>query len=79
MSKYRKLWEYIAQSGQPELQLTFETIAQIAGAAVDHSFLTFKKELTAYGYRVGKISMKQQTIGFIREEKPNGTNLDGSV
>lgn len=27
-------------------------------------FLTHKKELTKYGYQVGKISMKEQTVMF---------------
>lgn len=48
------------------LKLSFEEIAQIAGTAVDHSFLTYKKELLAYGYRAEKISMKEQTILFSR-------------
>ena len=39
-------------------------INEIAGVSVDHSFLTYKKELTEYGYRVGKISLKAQTVVF---------------
>ena len=31
---------------------------------MDHSFLKFKKELPEYGYRVGKISMKAETVAF---------------
>ena len=37
-----------------------------AGLSIDHSFLTYKKELTEYGYKVGKISMKEQKIMFER-------------
>ena len=33
-----------------------------------HSFLTYKKELIEYGYKVGKISMKEQTVEFIKEQ-----------
>ena len=33
---------------------------------IDHSFLTYKKELLEYGYKVGKISMKEQTVDFER-------------
>ena len=44
--------------------LTLDEIAALAGTALDHSFLTCKKELPAYGYAVGKISMKQQTVIF---------------
>ena len=32
----------------------------------DHSFLTYKKELLEYGYKVGKISMKNKTVEFIK-------------
>ena len=64
MSKYDKLWEYIKNTDEPSLKLTFEEIGNIAGAVLDHSFLSFKKELTEYGYTVGKISMKEQTVIF---------------
>lgn len=64
MSKYNTLWEYIQKSGQPSLKLTFEEIEAAAGIPIDHSFLKYKKELTAYGYQVGKISMKEQTVVF---------------
>ena len=36
----------------------------IAGAPIDYSFLRYKKELIEYGYQVGKISMKEQTVRF---------------
>jgi len=39
-------------------------IGKIAGVKIDHSFLNYKKELTAYGYQVGKISLKEQTVVF---------------
>ncbi len=64
MSKYSSLWEYIQSNGSPSLRLTFKEIQNIAGIPVDHSFLKYKKELTEYGYQVGKISMKEQTIIF---------------
>ena len=35
-----------------------------AGLSIDHSFLTYKKELIEYGYKVGKISMKEQKVMF---------------
>ena len=44
--------------------MTFEEIQEIAGIPIDHSFLKYKKELTDYGYQVGKISMKEQTVSF---------------
>lgn len=36
---------------------------------IDHAFLTYKKELAAYGYRVEKISMKAKTVAFRRVEQ----------
>ena len=64
MSKYNALWEYIQKKGEESIRLTFEEIQGIAGIPIDHSFLKYKKELTEYGYQVGKISMKEQTVMF---------------
>lgn len=66
MSKYNSLWEYIHATGDQSLKLTFEQINTIAGIPLDHSFLNYKKELTAYGYQVSKISMKEQTVLFTK-------------
>ena len=66
MSKYDALWSYVQKDGSPTLKLTFEQIQEIAGIPIDHSFLKYKKELTDYGYQVGKISMKEQTVIFKR-------------
>lgn len=66
MSKYDALWRYLQASDQTQLTLRFDEIGAIAGTALDHSFLTCKKELPAYGYTVGKISMKQQTVTFYK-------------
>lgn len=64
MSKYDALWRYIGDSGKRELTLSFDDIANICKVAVDHSFLKYKSELTAYGYTVVKISMKRRQIEF---------------
>ena len=64
MSKYVFLWKYVQDNGTEYLQLTFEEIQNIAGIPIDHSFLTYKKELNDYGYQVGKISMKEQMVCF---------------
>lgn len=66
MSKYNSLWDYVLKNGSKSLKLTFEEIQNIAGIPMDHSFLKYKKELTEYGYQVGKISMKDQTVIFNR-------------
>lgn len=67
MSKYNALWEYVSQKGESKTVLTFNEIEKYAGVPIDHSFLSYKKELTAYGYKVGKISMKAQTVEFVKE------------
>lgn len=64
MSKYNLLWEYVQKSGSESFKLTFAEIERILGMPIDHSFLKYKKELTEYGYQVGKISMKDQTVLF---------------
>lgn len=64
MSKYCTLWEYVQNNGSRSLKLTFEEIQNIAGIPIDHSFLKYKKELKEYGYQIGKISMKEQTVIF---------------
>ena len=64
MSKYNSLWEYVQSNGSQSLKMTFEEIRDIAGIPIDHSLLKYKKELIDYGYEVGKISMKEQTIIF---------------
>ena len=66
MSKYNALWEYVQKTGKESFRLTFEEIQDIAGIPIDHSFLKYKKELTDYGYQVGKISMKEQAVIFSR-------------
>ena len=64
MSKYVNLWEYVRSNGSWSLKLTFEEIQNIAVIPIDHSLLKYKNELTEYGYQVGKISMKEQTVLF---------------
>lgn len=59
MSKYSALWDDVRKGGSRSLTLTFEEIQEITGTPIDHSFLRCKRELTEYGYRVGKISMKE--------------------
>ncbi len=64
MSKYDSLWQYVQKRNDSSFVLTFEEIQSITGMPIDHSFLTYKKELTQYGYQLGKISMKEQTVCF---------------
>lgn len=69
MSKYDLLWEYIKKEDKDTLKLSFEETKNIAGTPIDHSFLRYKKELESYGYKVSKISIKEETITFEKTAK----------
>lgn len=60
MSKYEPLWQYIKTNDVSIL--SFEKIKEILGFDIDHSFLTYKKELKEYGYEVCKISLKEKIV-----------------
>ena len=64
MSKYEPLWNYIKNNNKDSYKLTYEEIENILGFPIDHSFLTYKKELMNYGYEVVKISMKEKIVLF---------------
>lgn len=66
MSKYDPLWNYLKKSNKDNYKLSYEEIKDILGFDIDHSFLTYKKELKEYGYEVSKISMKEKVIIFNR-------------
>ena len=66
MSKYQPLWEHIQAINADSLRLSYEEIQRILGFPIDHSFLTYKKELPAYDWNVKKISMKEETVLFER-------------
>ena len=66
MSKYQPRWEHIQTVNADKLSLSYGEIESIRGFPIDHSFLTYKKELPAYGWNVKKISMKEQTVLFER-------------
>ena len=67
ISKNDSLWEYIGKCGEREITLSYEEIEIICGVPIDHSFLTYKKELGCYGYRAEKISMKDKTVLFSKK------------
>lgn len=71
MSKYDRLWEHIKGEGKYILLLSFEEIGKIADVSIDHSFLNYKKELLDFGYKVSKISLKNQTVIFIKIKSPS--------
>lgn len=66
MSKYLPLWEFVKKRDKAFL-LSFEEAEKILSFPLDHSFLNYKKELSEYGWRVGKISIKNSTVSFIKE------------
>ena len=64
MDKYEPLWNCIKEQNQDSLRMSFDEIRDVLGFEIDHSFLTFKKELKEYGYEVGKISLKEKNVTF---------------
>ncbi len=64
MSKYEPLWKYLKENNKDNYKLTYEEIKSILGFDIDHSFLTYKKELKEYGYEVRKISVKEKVVTF---------------
>lgn len=64
MSKYDPLWKFLKDNNKNNYKLSYEEIKEILGIEIDHSFLTYKKELKEYGYKVGKISMKGKSVIF---------------
>jgi hypothetical protein len=65
MSKYDPLWDYLREQGDAAAVMTFDEIRDILGFDIDHSFLTFKRELLDYGFVVKKISLKNKTVAFV--------------
>ena len=68
MSKYEPLWVYLSKRHDARLTLTFDQIAKITGFKFDHAFLTFKRELPTYGWQFEKLSLKNQTVSFVRSQ-----------
>ncbi len=68
MSKYEPLWKYLKVNNKENYKLSYTEIKNILGFDIDHSFLTYKKELKEYGYEVSRISMKEKTVIFNKIE-----------
>ena len=68
MSKFASLWEYVAVQEGSELLLSFGQVEEICGFPIDHSLLTYKKELSGFGWSLKKVSMKEKTVTFEREK-----------
>lgn len=69
MSKYEALWQFVACREGDLVRLSFDDVYRLTGVPLDHSFLTYKKELLSYGWQVSRISMKQKTILLKRIER----------
>ncbi|MDR3282922.1 MAG: hypothetical protein LBS92_04855 [Candidatus Methanoplasma sp.] len=67
MSKYDALWNHVQKNGPRSFKMSFDEIGDITGIEIDRSFLKCKKELTAYGYPVGKISLREKTVIFNKD------------
>ena len=66
MSKYDSLWKYVVENNKNVYKLTYDEIKRIIGFDIDHSFLTYKKELLSYGYKVKNISMKDKIVTIVK-------------
>ena len=68
MSRYKDLWIYIdlifKRTNKEKIELSFNQIKDATDFEIDHSFLTYKKELLDYGYEVEKIKLKDKIIIF---------------
>lgn len=62
MSKYSLLWKYIKDNNKDRYELSYEEIRNILGFEIDHSFLTYKRELEEYNYEVKSISLKNKKV-----------------
>ena len=66
MSKYDPLWKYVKEHNQDEYKLSFDEVKKITGFEFDHAFLSFKKELPAYGYEFKKLSLKERWVMIVK-------------
>lgn len=64
MSRYDPLWEHLRTDGRGKFSMSFDEIKNVLGFEIGNSFRGHKKEATAYGYRVKKISLKGKTVEF---------------
>ncbi len=51
-----------------EYKLSFDEVKKIVGFDIDHSFLTYKKELLDYGYEFKKLSLKEKWVWIVKKQ-----------
>ncbi len=66
VSPYQPLWNYIRDSGEIELRLTFDQIAEITGIPFDAKFLFYQKEALNYGYYTYRLSTRDNAVSFCK-------------
>lgn len=69
MSKYEPLWKWIRENKTEDFSLSFLEIETVLGFPIDHSFLSYKKELEIFGFQVEKISIKNKSVRFRKLQK----------
>ncbi len=62
VSKYDLFWQHVSDQTSDSLTMIFDAATTVLGFEIDHSLLTCKKELVAYGWSAGKISPKNKII-----------------
>ena len=67
--KFSALWAYVGSQSGEFVSLSFAEIEKIAGMSIDHSFLTYKKNLERFGWKVAKIAMKCGNVTFEKINK----------
>ena len=71
----QSLQKSLKENNKENYKLSYEEIKNILGFDIDHSFLTYKKELKEYGYEISKISIKEKTVDFKKMVKLQGVKL----
>ena len=70
MQQFQPLWEFINAQNRTECKLSFDSIESILGFPLDHSFLSAKKQLNAYGFRVKKFYLAEKTEHYKKTKNP---------
>ena len=64
MSKYLPLWEYVSKRNDESFSLSFDEMETLSDSTLTIRFLHIKKELSGYGAKVEKISIKERRVLF---------------
>ena len=64
MSKYLPLWEYVSKRNDESFSLSFDEMEALSDSTLTIRFLHIKNELSGYGAKVEKISIKERRVLF---------------